>query len=89
LAAKRTLKRRAQKVVSDWALDVSLDHLVGAQKQRLRDLDAERLGGLQIDDKRELGRLLSQRPGRASRAPGPLKRDVGSAKSSFDDLVCS
>jgi hypothetical protein len=47
LAAKRTLKRRAHKIVSDWALDVSLDHLVGLE-QRLRDLDAERLSGLQI-----------------------------------------
>src|SRR5437870_5951176 len=36
----------------------SLDHLVRAQQQRLRDPEAERLGGLQVDHELELGRLF-------------------------------
>src|SRR5262244_2557167 len=35
-----------------------LDHLIGPCQQRLRDRQAQRLGRLQIDDQRELGRLL-------------------------------
>jgi hypothetical protein len=35
-----------------------LDHLVGAQQERLRDRESERLGGGQVDDQLELGRLL-------------------------------
>src|SRR5262245_11648207 len=33
------------------------DHLVGASEQRRRHLDAERLGGFEIDDQLELGGL--------------------------------
>ena len=36
------------------------DHLVGAQQERLRDRQAERLGGRKIDDKLESGRLLNR-----------------------------
>jgi hypothetical protein len=33
------------------------DHLVGGQQQTGRHFEAERSGGLQVDDKLELGRL--------------------------------
>ena len=35
-----------------------VDHLVRPQQQRLRDREAERLGGLEIDDQLEFRRLL-------------------------------
>src|SRR5262249_40522349 len=35
------------------------DHLVGQDKQRRRDREAERLRGLRVDHKIELGRLLN------------------------------
>src|SRR5215472_11736968 len=45
--------------VSWWPLPPAslFDHLVGAGEQRRRNLKAERLGGCQIDDELELGRL--------------------------------
>jgi hypothetical protein len=44
----------------------SLDHLVGAQQERLRDRQTEGLGGGQIDDEIELSRLLDRQVGRLS-----------------------
>ena len=41
----------------------SLDGLVGTRKQRLRHGEAEHLGGLQIDDQLEFGRLLDRQIG--------------------------
>src|SRR5260221_3734866 len=40
------------------------DHLVGAAEQRDRNGDAERLGGLEIDDEFHLGGLLDRQGGR-------------------------
>ena len=41
----------------------SLDDLVGAGEQRWRHGQAERVGGFQIDDQLELGRLLHREIG--------------------------
>jgi hypothetical protein len=42
----------------------SFDHLVGLGGQHLWHAEAERLGGLEIDDQLELGRLLDREIGR-------------------------
>src|SRR5262245_43997832 len=41
-----------------------LDHLVGAAQQRERNGDAERLGGLEVDDQLDLSGLLNRQLGR-------------------------
>src|SRR5437667_12831567 len=43
----------------------SLDHPVRAQEDRLRERDAEGLGGLEVNDRLELGRLFD------GQIPGP------------------
>jgi hypothetical protein len=38
----------------------SFDHLVGAAEQRQREGEAERLGGLDVDDQLDFGGLLDR-----------------------------
>ena len=54
----------------------SLDHLVGAQLEFATDREPKRLGGLQVDGKLELGRLLDRNIGWPRRK---LSRPVFSA----------
>jgi hypothetical protein len=37
------------------------DHLVGAQQERFRDRQPQRLGGGQVDEEIEFGRLLDRK----------------------------
>src|SRR5215475_14561177 len=41
----------------------SLDHLIRGGQQRFRDGEAEGLGGLEVDDEFQLGRLLDRQIG--------------------------
>ena len=40
------------------------DHLIGAQRKRLRDVEPDRLGGLEVDDQLELGGKGDRQVGR-------------------------
>jgi hypothetical protein len=53
----------------------SFNHLVGAQKERLRNFEVERLNGREIDDKLEFGRRLYRKIGRLVAAQDTV--DVG------------
>jgi hypothetical protein len=37
-----------------------LDHLIGEREQRRRNVEAERLGGLEVNNKLEFGGLLDR-----------------------------
>ena len=53
-----TIERTSRKVSKDSdILRALFDHLVGGQQQTGRHFEAERSGGLHVDDKLELGRL--------------------------------
>src|SRR5262249_56018968 len=51
----------------------SLDHLIRPRQQRRRDRQAERLGGLEVDDQLELGRLLDWEIGRVRTLANPWR----------------
>ena len=52
------------RVVPQAANSGLFDHLVGAREQRRRHVEAERLGGLEVDDQLVLGRCLHRKVGR-------------------------
>src|SRR5262249_26959972 len=56
---KRTLAKVRYRPQADIRVRL-LDHLVRAQEQVPRNREAERLGGLHVDDKLELGRLFDR-----------------------------
>jgi hypothetical protein len=60
-----------------------LDYLIGERKQRRRHVQAERLGGLKVDDQLVLGEV-PRRPGRsASNDPG-----LAAVLSAEADAMC-
>src|SRR5262249_47726423 len=61
-STRRTRRTPATRARGRRAHDL-LDDLVGPQQQRRRDREAERLGGLEVDDELELGRLLHRKIG--------------------------
>jgi hypothetical protein len=76
----KSLSKQMQSFHVDSGNDPSVDDLVGAQKQRLRNRQAERFGGFQVDDQLELRWLPTGRlPGLA---PFRIRSTKEAARSS-------
>ena len=73
LAARVAALASAAPAGYQFACETSLDHLIGARKERLRHRKPERLGGLEIDHQLECGRPLDRQIG----GLGPLKDPSG------------
>jgi hypothetical protein len=81
LSIRFILQGRPQRPVRN-----SFDHLVGASEQRDRQrVQAERLGGFQIDDQVELGRVLHRQIGRLLALEDAV--DIGRCKAGKLDIV--
>ncbi len=65
---------------SNSVVPVSFDHLVGAGEQRRRDVEAEHLGGRNIDHEFELGRLHDRQIGGLSARDAARLLDFISAR---------
>src|SRR5262245_3680686 len=76
LAAQTTPQARARRGTRAGS---SLDNFVRPREYRLRDRQAERLGGLEVDDQLEFRGLLDREIGRvrSSEKPVHIRRDSG------------
>src|SRR5215210_6957927 len=59
---------------------VSFNHFIGAQEKRLRNLDAEHIGCLQVDEQLEFGGLLDRQVSRFCALQYPVYIACGPAK---------
>jgi hypothetical protein len=65
------VRRKRRHILRRKRADSPFDDLIGAEQQRRRDGEAERLRGLQVDDQLELRRLLDGKIGRLGALQDP------------------
>src|SRR5438034_3253745 len=73
---------RSAPLVRDTRSISSLDHVIGTQQDRLRDGEAERLRGLEVDDEAEPRRLLERQIG-GLLAPQDAQDEICAALGGF------